>query len=171
MKMATRIGKPALLVLGLAVIAVVCFASLTLPGCSVKQTGDITGSVICDGEPVLMGEVILQDPEGHSVSGGIDSGGHYTILQAPVGSMQVAITGRIRPPVGDRKAVQKRLYELMEKARVKAEKAGKKFSPSDFDDPDVVPQKYTGTKTSGLTIDVKPGLQHHDFTLDGAPKE
>src|SRR5207237_3889950 len=115
-------------------------------------------------------EVILQDPDGHAVSGAIDSGGHFTILQAPVGTKQVAITGRIQPPVGDRKAVQKRLYELMEKARVKAEKAGEKFSPADFDDPDVVPQKYSGTKTSGLTVEVRPGKQSVDFELDGAPK-
>jgi hypothetical protein len=118
-----------------------------------------------------MGEVILQDQEGHSFFGPIDSGGHFTILQVPVGTMQVAVTGRIQAPIGDRKAVQTRLYNLMEVARKKAEKAGQKFSPSEFDDPDAVPMKYSVTKNSGLTCQVRPGMQSLNLDLEGVPKD
>jgi hypothetical protein len=154
-----------------SLLLVVCLCLLATQGCGTNQTGDITGNVICGGVPVLMGEVFLQDQDGHSFSGFIDSGGHFTILQAPVGMMQVAVTGRIQPPVGERKAIFKRLYKLMEEAKAKAEKAGKKFSPADFDDPDTVPNKYSATKTSGLTYEVKPGHQNLDLNLEGVPKE
>jgi len=148
-----------------------CLCLLATQGCGpAKQTGDIRGNVICGGEPVLVGEVMLQDAEGHCYSGGIKDG-HFTVVQVPVGSMQVTVTGIVRPFAGDLNAIHKRRYALMEAARKKAEKAGQKFSSSDFDDPAGVPKKYSTTRTSGLTFEVKPGTQNFDLDLEGPPQE
>jgi hypothetical protein len=152
------------------VVVAACLAILVPQGCSGKPTGEINGNVICGGIPVLWGEVMLQDPDGHCVSGAIDHG-HFTIVNAPLGAMQVTVTGLLRPPVGDRRDVQKRLYEEMEKAKKKAEAAGKTFTADDYDDPNGVPKKYSVARTSGLTFEVKPGHQNFDLELEATPAE
>jgi hypothetical protein len=105
-------------------------AALLLAGCSTgKPTGTLAGAVTYKGQPVVgMQLEVHRDGSGISTSAPLDAGGRFEV-EAPI-------------PVG--------VYELAVYPRPMAD-------PATAAKMTKVPAKAQDRKTSGLTVEVKPG--------------
>jgi hypothetical protein len=127
-------------------------------GCSwTTPTGVVTGAVRFDGKPVAAGRVtFLCDGVGKPVFFAEITDGGYRIEKAPVGGARVTVqvfaphasTDNIPTPPGAAPALP-----------VPAGIPGIGRPIAGF------PDRYLNPNTSGLTCEIKPGLQARDFDL------
>ena len=98
--------------------------------------------------------------------------GIYSIVDAPVGHVVVAINGGDPvPPLPP--ATRPEQYAEMKKKEL--EKLKKDLAEGKIKElpkePLIVPLQYDDTKRSGLGFEVKPGKQTHNFDLPRLPEE
>lgn len=120
--------------LGVAVVAIAAV------GCSSKPaTMPVSGRVTLDGTPLDCGGLLFQPEKGMASRGAIGADGRF------------ALTGSEEAVIG-RNTVAVACYE--------SDKPG--YSQPMPGEPatgrSLVPEKYVSTSTSGLTVDVKPGM-------------
>lgn len=111
------------------------------------EIGEVTGTVTLNGQPLEGALVEFQPESGRPSSAVTDAEGHYVLLYsdgvegAAVGTHTVSITSRrdASGGEGDEPVVEAR--------------------------PETVPQQYNDEST--LKVEVKEGVNTHDFTLEG----
>lgn len=137
---ATRIER------GSHVRYVLVLASLAISfGCNQGDSnrGEVTGSVIVDGNPAAMGAISFTPVDGKSpTSGGKIIAGKYSV-EVPFGTTKVAI--RVPKVVGERK-----LYDTPDSP---VQPLMEETLPPEFND------------RTELTLDVKPGVNERVFDL------
>jgi hypothetical protein len=124
--------------------ALVFAGCLLLAGCGDNTMGTVSGTVSFDGTPLKTGAIQFVPVDGNTATAGaVITNGTYS-AQVPVGQKTVIINGA--KVVG-----KKKLYDAPQ-------------SPTMDVVEELLPAKYN-TKTT-LTLDVKPGANPNDFTLD-----
>lgn len=130
-------------------------AVLAATGCGGPKLGSLSGKVTFQGKPLRWGTVVAQftggDPRSPNVrSASLADDGSYDIGQIPAGgTVQVYLQ---IPQLPGNPLAAKPSPEAVKKQK---EKAG-------YED---IPEKYKSAKTSGLSVDVKPGPNHLDINL------
>jgi hypothetical protein len=144
------------------------------PAPTIRETAKVSGHVTYDGKPVLQGQVLMYIEGGWFGTATI-SQGEYLMSDAPVGPVQVVISGstviRESNPAETEKKKWASIHEFQEQVKkLKAE--GKNIedlkSEPPPDDPNDIPSKYGGDRTTPLAREVKPGQQVIDLDI---PKE
>jgi hypothetical protein len=150
---------------------ILMFVLSSLPGCSgAPPTGEVSGTVTYDGRPVPWGGIAVLTDSGDTAGCEIRDGSYRLI--APVGQVKVSIVGgdKTEPLKGGQN--MDKYFAEKKKEREKLEKDfadGKiKELPKE---PMHVARKYGDLNHSGLTLDVKPGKQTHDFALARLPEQ
>lgn len=126
-------------VVGLLLCVVLC-------GCGGK--GTLTGTVSYKGAPVAMGQVIVVAQDGGMRVGPIQPDGKYEVRDVPTGTAKIAVESP--DPRGGSPVVPG------EGVTVKAVPQGWQ----------ALPEKYGSIVTSGLTVDVKAGVNTHNVPLE-----
>jgi hypothetical protein len=117
--------------------------TLAALGCGGPFTGEVTGTVQYNGQPLPGGKVTIIHPDGRIGEGDIKEDGTYSIPKAPGGDVKVTV--QTIPPIAGIPGISKPLYP-----------AGK-YVP--------IPLKYRKTETSELKLEVKRGSQKFDIEL------
>jgi hypothetical protein len=122
-------------------------------GCGGRKTGNVSGKVRLDGQPVPGGFVNFF-PESGANTGAkaspIGADGSYSVTGVPVGPAKISVQG---------------VYGSTQLPNMKG--------PNGMDMPRsdrktvYVPPRYSTVEQSGLTWDVKPGSEEHDIELKG----
>jgi hypothetical protein len=129
----------------------VAAASVGILGCT-KRTATITGKVTYNNKPVTSGEVVFQAQDGSvSAHAPIRPDGSFTVTNAPVGPVQVAVDN---PPPAKVQATSKSKNDP--EVREAWQQAAHYV---------VTPPKYGDPKQSGLHFDAKPGSNECNITL------
>ena len=124
--------------------AMLVVAALFSAGCfDPPTTGDVTGAVSIDGDPVASGSIAFFPVDGKSPTSGAEIKDGRFEAEVPLGTVKVEI--RVSKVVG-----QKRLYDTPN-------------SPVQAVREEVLPAKYNDR--SELTLDVKPGDNEENFEL------
>jgi hypothetical protein len=111
---------------------------LGLAGCGLgSTTGDLSGSVSYQGEPVRSGTVVFLSADGVKQYAKITPEGTYRIAEIPTGTVLIAVIPHQRNP----------------------------FPSGKTEKPAPLPERYTDPKTSGITHDVRAGSQQFDIDL------
>ena len=121
-------------------------------GCdSGPTTGDISGKVTIDGEPLPYGTIAFLAEDGASGSGTIENG-RYQATEVPVGDYKVVVQSMQVPPMmsapGETSSAPK-----------EGGRSSLRYIP--------IPAKYADAKQSDLTVTIAEGVQMHDFELKG----
>lgn len=119
-------------------LPVLLLGLLIISGCGGKGGGTtVSGTVTVQGKPVEGVAVMISPQTGQPITASTDANGNFT-LQAPAGSYKVAIskTQTRVPPGVDPEA-----------------------NPDAVTIEYLTPQKYASPTTSGLTLEVKPGME------------
>lgn len=150
--------------LGLALVAVACFAVVGCGGASLK-TEMVTGVVTLDGAPVEGATVTFSPTSGGVMAvGQTDAEGKYTLTSQQGGAPgKGAVVGEYQ--VGVVKSVNTAPQPTQEE-REKASAEGRDISkdyPAKYED--LVPKQYKLPQFSGLTASVKAGENTFDFEL------
>jgi hypothetical protein len=148
-KLAFRIAGGAV-ALGVIIIGLSAFAGGA-------TTATVSGRVTMSGRPVIWGAVILVGPDGRSVAGRIQPDGSYTVPDAPIGDVAVAVTSP--DPLVDHYKTQIR------SARKALPVAQWPAPPVDRQQWFVLPKHYEDPKTSDLKLTVNRGRNEFDLTL------
>ena len=70
---------------------------VVLAGCSASE-GEVSGTVLCDNEPLKEGQIIFEDPAGATTPmAGKITDGKYTVPKVPPGAKKVKINGSRAP--------------------------------------------------------------------------
>jgi hypothetical protein len=129
----------------------VAAASVGVLGCG-KRTATITGKVTYNNKPVTSGEVVFLAQDGHaSVHAPIRPDGSFTVTNAPVGPVQVAVDN---PPPTKVQATSKNRHDP--EVREAWQQAAHYVA---------TPPKYGDPKQSGLNFDARPGSNEYNITL------
>jgi hypothetical protein len=129
----------------------VAAASVGVLGCG-KKTATITGTVTYNNKPVTSGEVIFLSQDGHaSAHAPIHADGSFTVTNAPVGPVQVAVDN---PPPTKVQVTSKNGNDP--EVREARQQAAHYVA---------TPLKYRDPKQSGLHFDARPGSNEYDITL------
>lgn len=129
---------------GRATLAVAILFLVT--GCG--GTGDVTGKVTLDGQPLPGGLVTIYDSQEKNLSSMISADGSYTVAGVPLGKGDIIIQT--------------------------VEPYGNPINPLDpprewFGKYVKIPLRYKDRGKSGFTIDVKRGIQQLDLPLQSEP--
>lgn len=148
-KLAFRIAG-GVVALGVVIIGLSAFA-----GGAANAT--VSGRVTMQGRPVIWGAVILVGPDGRSVAGRLQPDGAYTVSDAPMGEVAVAV---ISPdPLIDHYKTQIR------SSRVAVPVAEWPAPPVDRQQWFLLPKHYEDPRTSDLKLTVNRGRNEFDVTL------
>jgi hypothetical protein len=122
-------------------------ALLSLAGCG--GTGQISGKVTLDGQPLPGGLVTVYDAEGVNNSGMIGKDGSYSVANIPLGKVEICIaTAPPSPGINPNNPPRAQWGEYKK-----------------------IPDKYKEKGKSGFSLDVKKGAQTLDLPLvDDQPK-
>jgi hypothetical protein len=135
-------------------LCLVTIVALAMVGCAPKK-GVVSGVVTYKGKPVPNAAVTFHGPNGTTGGGVSGPDGKYTVNEAPVGSVKIAVAttppitlpgpaGAAKPPSG----LPGGLEDPMQ---------GMKYVP--------LPAKYADTEQSGLTLTVTGGKQDYNIDL------
>ena len=117
-----------------------------LTGCSGPATGDVSGMVTFEGQPIEQGSISFTPMDGQGpTAGGAIIGGKYTAPKVPAGTSKVTITGA-------KETEKKRMYDDPKAPLVQTSV-------------EMLPAKYSDTKSTVLQYDVVAGEQTKDFVL------
>jgi hypothetical protein len=126
------------------IVAAVC---VFLVGCQ-RGRADVYGVVSYQGKPIPFGTITFFDKDGFPVATASIHDGEYAVSQAPAGSLRVAVvvppTSSIPPP-----------KDLSAKERTQFRYVTSQPLPAKYGDP----------AQSGLSLELEPGEQDHDFDL------
>ena len=129
-----------------------------LSGCGASK-GDITGKVKYKDQPLPYGSVQFKTSTGAAFASEIAADGSYTIKGVPAGTVEVEIAC-VDPAMAEFMRAQ-----AMKSRTPEALKSGGKPIEIDESKYKKIPDKYSNSKTSGLTYDVVGGQQTKDFDL------
>jgi hypothetical protein len=119
---------------------------LMLIGCTGEaQTGTVSGIVKFGGQPLTQGLVTFVGPNGQSGSARIQADGRYAVTNAPLGDNKIAVS--MPPPEGT--------------ANPSALKNGPAGEAQQFQ----LPEHFADPNRSGLSVNVKKGMQIHHIEL------
>ena len=109
--------------------------------------GTVTGTVKCDGKPITVGTLLLDSGKGYIAGAVIKPDGTFELKGAdgnsvPAGTYKVAVT----PPPAPTPAAG--ATKMPEPAKIEG-----------------VPEKFYNALTSGVTVDVKEGVQKIEIVL------
>jgi hypothetical protein len=136
--------------LGALIIGVSTFASS-------GGNATVSGHVTMQGRPIICGSVILVGPDGRGVAGRIQPDGSFTVANAPVGEVGVAVSSP--DPLVQHYASQIR------SSRDRVPVTQWAALPVDRQQWFVLPKRYEDAKTSDLKLTVKRGSNDCDLTL------
>jgi hypothetical protein len=150
------------------------FVLLGAAGCSgtpAKEYARVNGHVNYHGKPILAGQITLLTDQGEFDSGEIDDG-QYVLTRAPVGTVHVILVGRtVRRDAKQMEAEKWSQIRAGSERMKKWEAQGKKVEdmPPDpvWEDPQGIPSKYSGHRTTPLTREIKSGSQSIDIDIEG----
>jgi hypothetical protein len=127
------------------VSSVLLLAGLTI-GCS-RSTGNVSGTVRFNGQPLSDGTSTFYDPDNHTWGSAITKDGTYSVSQVGTGPVKVTVAVPIKigfvPPAGTE---------------------GKTVTFPGSKSP-MIPPKYNDPEKSGLGFEVIKGDQTKDFDL------
>jgi hypothetical protein len=128
------------------------FMAITLTGCGPK-TGEVSGVVRCDGEPLANGTIQFLGADGLPHATQIQPDGSFSIA-VPVGPCNVIVTCL------DRR--DQRRYSAAEAGR-----SGRSAAPPPSPLTSLIPVRYGDWSASGLSTEVEAGKNTRDFNLRG----
>src|SRR5437588_4870270 len=120
---------------------------LTLIGCGPGR-GDLGGKVTLGNRPLRMGSVVVLGSDGMPKSGLIQDDGTYTITDIAAGSVKISVTSA--DPA-----------ESQPSQRIQGTPQPKVDRTGWF----AIPDKYGDFEKSGLTLDLKPGVNSWNIEL------
>jgi hypothetical protein len=157
---------------GAALVALSFLAAL-LSGCGVSRC-DVTGTVKYQGKPVVCGAISFFGSDGIPVTVGLRPDGSYEAHGVPVGTNVVTIYS-LDParPLDPRKGVELIEGDVDVGAKPAPKMKTKPGDRSNWTNPDVdrskwfpIPPKYERPDFSGLSRELKKGMNQVDFDLD-----
>lgn len=129
------------MILGIGALTVV--AGLTLAGCGPRRPlVPVQGRVLLDGKPLAFGSVSFQSANGQPATAAIQSDGSFVLTV--IGEGSGAVKGRNRVLVT--------CYEGQRQAEVTSGIEATLGKP-------LIPARYTSYETSGIVIDIEPGMR------------
>ena len=127
-------------------ISLFALASVLIAGCSEPASGEVSGTVTFDGQPIEQGSISFTPVDGNGpTAGGAIIGGKYTAPKVPVGASKVTISGA-------KETEKKRMYDDPKAPLVQTSV-------------EMLPAKYSDVKATTLEYQVVAGNQTKDFTL------
>jgi hypothetical protein len=148
-----------------ALSALLCVVVVfSLAGCG-SETGNravVKGQVKLGDTPLNQGSVTFQAKDNRRGSGSIDANGNYTVADAPIGEVSVAVFVTPRPKVPVFKTKAPKGVPLQNPAGGENMAGGAAIDPAKVV---YIPEKYGDPATSGLTYTVERGEQTHNITL------
>jgi hypothetical protein len=148
-----------------ALSAAVCVAfTISLAGCGSETSNRavVKGQVKIGDTPLNSGSVTFQTADNRRGSGAIDANGNYTVADAPVGDVSVAVFVPPRPKVPVMKTKAPKGVPLQNPAGGENMAGGAGLDPAKVV---YIPEKYGDPATSGLTYKVERGEQTHNINL------
>jgi hypothetical protein len=170
MTMATQRPVISCAVLGggvMLLLAAGCSSTSSTPAAEYAQ---VTGHVRYHGKSIIEGQITVLTDAGAFDSAPI-ADGQYVLSRAPVGTVHVVLVGATEK-VDPKQVEAKKWAEIKKGAeRIKAWQAeGKKVEdlpPEPVpEDPNRIPSKYSGHRSTPLTREVKPGSQIIDLDIE-----
>jgi hypothetical protein len=160
--------------LSFVVLGAAVFVLVLAPGCSgtpAPETARVTGHVSYHGKQILRGQITVFTDAGPFDTASIDDG-QYVLLRAPVGTVHVVLMGRTDKVDPKAQEASKWGHIRQSQERMKKwEAAGKKLEdlPDEPvpENPNVIPSKYNGDRTTPLTREIKSGSQSIDIDIEG----
>jgi hypothetical protein len=122
-----------------------------------KPKATVTGRVTHRGKPVIWGTVLLFAPDGKSAAGRIEPDGTYTVENAPVSPVNVAVVSQDPLYAHYARQIKSKREKVPMKQWAAPPVDRKKWFP--------LPQKYEDPKTSGLTMSLKGGPNTWDLEV------
>ncbi len=135
--------------------------ALFIAGCGSgsKTSAKLTGKVTLDGTPIQIGTVIAYSEDGSVAgSGGITGEGTYTIMDAPIGKVKLAI---VVPADNEQPAAPPAAKQQPAKDTKKPNENMESYLTSVKG----LPPHYRRADTSGLITEVKQGTNEFDIGL------
>lgn len=120
---------------------------LIVTGCG-KRTGEVSGTVSYQGQPVSSGSVTFFDKNNQVVGSSVITAGKYKVQQVPVGAVTITVISAPPP------------------SKVKKGTAPPDKDAVSADEGVAIPPEYGKPDKSGLTYQVKPGPQKHAIELN-----
>jgi len=146
---------------------------LLAAGCSsppAPEYARVTGHVRYHSKPILRGNITVFTDGGAFDTASIEDG-QYVLSRAPVGTVHVVLVGSTERL--DAKQLEAEKWAQIRKGSERMKKweaEGKKLEdlpPEPVpEDPNGIPSKYSGDRTTPLTREVKPGSQVIDVDID-----
>lgn len=130
---------------------------LMLAGCGSGSNGTVSGKVSYKGQPLKGGNVSIIPKKGGTLSSPIAEDGSYKISKVPIGSATITVETKSLRPVP-----QKSLPGPYAKAPKDVLPQGVQGDPKRYVR---IPDKYADPEGSGLSLDVKGGVQTHNIDL------
>jgi hypothetical protein len=157
----------------LAVLGGSVFALMLAAGCSSKAAPEyarVTGHVSYHGKPVLTGQITVLTDQGAFDSASIDDG-QYVLGHAPVGTVHVILVGStVKRDAKQMEAEKWSQIRASAERMKKWEAQGKKLEdlPPEpvYENPNGIPSKYSGDRSTPLTREVKSGSQVIDIDIE-----
>lgn len=128
--------------LGATMVLLLFFA-----GCG-KRTGEVSGTVSYQGQPVSSGSVTFFDKNNQVVGSSVITAGKYKVRQVPAGAVTITVISAPPP------------------SKVKKGTAPPDKDAVSADEGVTIPPEYGKPDKSGLTYQVKPGPQKHAIELN-----
>jgi hypothetical protein len=146
---------------------------LLAAGCSstpAPEYARITGHVRYHGKPIVQGKITVFTDGGAFDTAPIEDG-QYVLSRAPVGTVHVVLMGSTEKPDPKQQEADKWAQIRKGAARMKQWEAEgkdlKDLPPEPVpEDPNGIPSKYSGDRTTPLTREVKPGSQVIDVDIE-----
>ncbi len=138
--------------------SILCLVPLLLAAGCGRSTASVSGTVTLNGAPLQGGGTVTFQGQDRGASGVINPDGTFTIPNAPVGEVQVAVVADRGTAAGVTEAPPPDPAQMQAPRTL----APTLLRPPAFGN---VPMKYSDPSTSGLTCKVEKGEQTIDLTL------
>jgi hypothetical protein len=141
---------------------VFAFLFAALSGCGSRGVGTLSGNITHEGKPLNAGTIQVIHSNGMSFTAEIQPDGTYRLPDLPEGAVLVGVSNP--HPLA-------RYQELTGFAKTEEQRAAiRKPTPEELRAWIGIPAGYANPDTSGLTAEIKKGLNSKDFALVGSPE-